>query len=197
MNFLFKTLVFLNKKGEKKTTGEIMLVVVMIVVVMLYLPLVLALLTNRYPAHHALPKEFAFSTLLLLGTSWLLHSLKQCKENDQYKKLRRIVFLQLALAVAFLLVQVRGVQKIFLHQTYNDIKIVALLVLYHALHLCIIIGLFLKLLLNIRSIHSAADCYIYFLNPHHYFSFRLNILFWNFLCLLWVGLYILFIVKYD
>ena len=197
MNFLFKTLVFLNKKGEKKTTGEIMSVVVMMVIIMLYLPLVLALLCNRYATHHPLPKEFAFSTLLLLGTSWLLHSLKQCKENDQYKKLRWIVFLQLSLALVFLFVQVKGVQKIFFYQKYNDIKIVALLVLYHALNLCVIIGLFLKLLLNTRSIHSAADCYIYFLNPHHYFAFRLNILFWNFLCLLWVGLYILFIVKYD
>ena len=197
MNFLFKTLVVLNKKGENKTTGEIMTVVVMAVIFMLYLPLIIVLLRSRTTPQLSLPREFAFGILLLMATIWLLHLVKGYKEADQYNKLRRAVIFQLSLACVFLLVQLKGAGKILFGVKYSEVKIIAVLVLFHVLHLGVLIGMHLKWLFNTRTIHSPTDCYIYFLHPGHNFAFRLNLLFWNFLCLLWIGLYVLCLFKLD
>jgi heme/copper-type cytochrome/quinol oxidase subunit 3 len=197
MNFLFKTVVFLNRKSEHKTTGEIMTGLVMAAIFMLFLPLIIVLLHNRFAGQLSLPKEFGLSTLLLVATMWMIHSAKHYRENDQYKKLRKVLKMQLSLALLFLLMQFLGGWKIVVVEKYHDVKIIALLVLYHSLHLCVAIGLLLKLLVKTKSIHSSAECFIYFLEPNRHFAFRLSVVFWNFLSMLWIALYVLMLLKFN
>jgi hypothetical protein len=195
MNFLVKSAIYLNKKSERKTTGEIIAIVVIGIIIMLYLPLIIVFLRIHYASHVTLPKEFGLSTLILICTIWVVRYTRLYKENDQYRKLRKIVAILFTLTSAFLLAQFRGSRKIFSLAQYKEIKIIALIVMYHALQLCVIVGMFITLLLKTRMIHSAADWYIYFLNPKHHFTFKHNFLFWNFSCILWVGLYVMMILK--
>jgi hypothetical protein len=197
MKFLYNTVVYLNKKGEKKTTGEIMSGILMIAIFMLFLPLIIVLLRNRFTAHLSLPREFGISTLVLISATWLLHYMKQYKESDQYKKLRKMAAAQLMLATLFLLVQFIGSVKIFSLALYKDVRVIALIAVYHGLHFFVAIGMLVNVLLRTRFIHSPADWYIYFLNPKPNATFRYNCLLWNYLCVMWVGLYLVMLLKFG
>ena len=168
-------------------------------ILILFIPFILELLTTKKiigsGAVFYVPGEFGLSTMAILASTWVYAFARRCKEADKQVYLKYALSTMLGLGVLFLFLQVQGWQHIFLDSKAQNVKILLVLVVVHGFHFLIALGLVISLLIKLKSIRSAADNYIFFLNPKHNMFFITAGRYWDFLGFLWMGLYILMLLK--
>jgi cytochrome c oxidase subunit III len=200
MSLLHKTLGYLDHGQQKRSNSEVMLVIVMASIFMLFLPLIIKLLEIKVIAHddsrYFVPNEFGLSTLLILSSTWVLYLARLYKVKDLYKKLRLALLASIMLGCTFLIFQFYGWRHIFFDLKKQEVKIIAVIVIFHGLHFMVALTLLTLLLFRTMKIKSGTDHYIYFLNPKRNLLFKTVGMYWDYLGFLWTALYALMLVKF-
>jgi cytochrome c oxidase subunit 3 len=198
MSLLHKTHYSLHSGSERKSNSEVLLLIGMVSIFMLFVPLIVKLLQikNQPIFHFFIPHELSISTLLLIAACWMLYWAKVYKQEDRHKEYRMVLSVTLLLGISFLLVQFWGWEKIFFETRNSDLKIIAVIVIYHSIHFLIALALLASLLIKTRNIKTAADHYIFFLNPKSNLFFKTTKMYCDFLTFLWITLYVLILVKF-
>lgn len=200
MSLLHKTLGYLDHGQQKRSNSEVMLVIVMASIFMLFLPLIIKLLEIKVFAQdirrYFIPNEFGLSTLLILASTWVLYLAKKYKTKDLYKKLRLALLVSITLGFLFLIFQFYGWRHIFFEMEVQDVKIIAVIVIFHGLHFLVALGLLSLLLFRMMKIKSGTDHFIYFLNPKRNLFFKTAGMYWDYLGFLWTALYAIMLIKF-
>lgn len=196
---LIKVFEGVDKRRPKLSNTETVSYLLMGTLVILFIPLIIHLATVKTVMENGavfyVPGEFGLSTMAILASTWVYSYARQFKEADKQVFLKYALSAMLLLGVVFLLLQVLGWQRIFLDIKAQNVKILLVLVVVHGLHFFIALGLVIALLIKLKPIRSAADNYIFFLNPRHNLFFKTTGRYWDFLGYLWMGLYIIMLLK--
>ncbi len=198
MHLLKRAFYYLDKEPYKRTNSGTLTVLAMASIMVLFLPLIVTLLLARTRLHNLpflVPHAFSLSTLIIILSSRLLHYTRLYKDQDQYKKFRTSLIGVVMLGVLFLYTQYLGWNVVHNAIHLYHIKIIIVIVALHGLHFLIAMLLFLVHFARYSKVASPADSYIYFLNPQKNNAFRSACLYWDYLGYLWIGLYLLMVVK--
>jgi heme/copper-type cytochrome/quinol oxidase subunit 3 len=133
--------------------------------------------------------------MTILASIWGYSLARDFKEKDKQVYLKYALLTTLLLGVMFIIFQLLGWQRIFHDMKAHNVKILMVLVLVHGFHFLIALGLAISLIVKVSGIKSATDNYIFFLNPRHNLFFKTTGYYWDFLGFLWMGLYIIMLLK--
>lgn len=198
MNLFRKTFHYLDKGQHQRTNMLTLCVLLMGTVMILFIPLVIKLIQARFIEDgqpFVVPHAFGLSTLVSIASIWVLWRAREHKAKDQHRYLRRSLFVLLLLGGLFLLLQYKGWQQVFADPHHQQIKIIMVIVAVHALHFAIALILAGVLLIRAMGIKSPAESYIHFLQPERAQFFKSTTLYWDYLGLLWTGLYVILLLK--
>ncbi|HEU4472899.1 MAG TPA: hypothetical protein VFR58_17515 [Flavisolibacter sp.] len=195
MSLIQKTVRQLDAAQKKKTASELLLIFGMAAMFMLFLPLIVKL-AKASPQGETIPAEFGLSTMLLLANTWLFSKARKLRQRDMPLALGKVLLLMLLGSAAFSVLQYFGWSKIFHGSLFGQMRIMAILVMYHGLHLLAGMIALAGIWIKIRRLRSGADCYIHFLQPSRAIFFRLTATYWDFLAFLWVLIYVISLVRY-
>ncbi|HYH16232.1 MAG TPA: hypothetical protein VD794_13480 [Flavisolibacter sp.] len=196
---LIKVFEGLDKSRPKRSNTEIVAFLLMATLFILFIPLTIELATAKTILNNGavfyVPGEFGLSTMAILASSWVYSYARRFKEEDKYRYLKYALGVMLLLGAVFMCMQLLGWQRIFHDVKGHNVKILMVLVAVHGFHFLIAIGLLTSLLIKVANIKTAADHYIYFLTPKHNLFFITSGRYWDFLGFLWMGLYIIMLLK--
>jgi len=196
---LIKVFEGLDKRRPKHSHTETVSYLLMGTILILFIPLIIELATAKTVMNNGVifyvPGEFGLSTMAILASAWAYSYARRYKEEDKQVYLKYALLTMLLLGVVFMFLQVLGWQRIFLDVKAQNVKILLVLVVVHGFHFLIALGLVTSLLVKLKAIRSAADNYIFFLNPKHNLFFITTGRYWDFLGFLWMGLYIIMLLK--
>lgn len=190
----------LNKHQPKRTNTETVALLLMGTLLLLFIPFIIELALTKSVAKNGavfyVPGEFGLSTMAVLASTWGYSYAQRSKENDKPLNLKYALLAVLLLGLLFSGLQLLGWQHIFNKaMKAHNMHILMVVVAVHGIHFLIALGLVTALLIKIIRIKTAADTYIYFLNPRHQLFFKTTGQYWDFLGFLWVGLYIIMLLK--
>jgi len=196
---LIKVFEGLDKRRPKPGNTETVSYLLMATLLILFVPLIFQLATVRAVMENGavfyVPGEFGLSTMAILASTWLYASARRFKDDDKQVYLKYTLSAILVLGALFMCLQILGWLRIFHDMKAQNVKILMVLVVVHGFHFLIALGLVAMLLVKIAGIKSAADNYIFFLNPRHSLFFITTRRYWDFLGFLWVALYIIMLLK--
>jgi heme/copper-type cytochrome/quinol oxidase subunit 3 len=187
-----------TKKYEyEKANGKTHFVVIMTFICMLFVPIMFKLFYSSgssAPATIHLPNELGLSTIAALCSTWLLHYADVFKKNDNHRKFKLTLLTINVTGWLFLALQYLAWKEIFAMAQPAATLMSAIIVL-HAFHFVIAAGILLFSLVRVAAIRTSADLYIYFLNPEREKFFEAGCRFWNYLVLLWTGMYAVMLLR--
>lgn len=178
----------------EKSEGKTHFVVVMAFICMLFVPILIKLFYPETISTIHLPNELGLSTIAALSSTWLLHYAGVFKKNDNYRKFRLTLATIIFTGGLFLGLQYLAWKEFFAEADPTATLMGAIVVL-HAFHFVIAAALLLFSFIRIATIKTSADLYIYFLNPDREKFFETGCKFWNYLVLLWTGMYALMLLR--
>lgn len=188
---------YLDKGQNKRTNAETLLYLVLGSIVLLFLPFIILLLKatnlNIRPAN--VLSLFGLSTLCLILSSILLSLGKQARLKDHSKNFKLYLILSLLLGLLFLTFQYWSWLHLLTTSIPRQRNIMVVIVLVHALHFVVALYLLTRMLVLLFPIKTAADLYIFFLNPRNRLFFKNCKTYWDFLGVLWIGVYVVLLVK--
>lgn len=181
----------------ERTDGKMHFAVIMSFIFLLFIPILIRLF---YPPENGisgtihLPNELGLSTIAALSSTWLLHYAGIFKKNDNYRKFRLTLAMINVTGWLFLGLQYLAWKEIFAIADPTATLMGAIIVL-HGFHFVIAAGLLLYSMIRVAGIKSSADLYIFFLNPERERFFETGCKFWNYLVLLWTGMYAVMLLR--
>ena len=188
-----KTQKHLKKQQYEKTNGKTHFVVVMTFIFLLFVPIIFKLFYS-VPTNIHLPNELGLSTIAALCSTWLLHYAEVFRKNDDHRKFRLTLATINVTGWLFLGLQYLAWKEIFAVADPAATLMGAIIVL-HGFHFVIAAGLLLFSFIRIATIKTSADLYIHFLNPEREKFFETGCRFWNYLVLLWTGMYAVILLR--
>lgn len=192
-----KTQKDIEKHQYELSNGKTHFVVIMTFICMLFVPIIIKLFYEpvnapSLPIH--LPNELGLSTIAALCSTWLLHYAEVFKKNDNHRKFRLTLATINVTGWLFLGLQYLAWKEIYAVADPAATLMGAIIVL-HAFHFVIAAGLLLSSLIRVAGIKTSADLYIFFLNPDREKFFEAGCRFWNYLVLLWTGMYAVMLLR--
>ena len=190
-----------KKYQFEQSNGKTHFVVVMTFICMLFIPILIKLFYSSSATPTTviqLPNELGLSTIAALCSTWLLHYAEVFKKNDNHRKFRLTLVMINVTGWLFL-----GLQSL----AWKDINAIAdpavasiatlmgAIIVLHAFHFVIAAGLLLFSLIRVAGVRTSADLYIFFLNPGRAKFFEAGCKFWNYLVLLWTGMYAVMLLR--
>lgn len=189
----------LNKHRPKRSNTETVALLLMGTLCLLFIPFIIELAITKSVTKNGavfyVPGEFGLSTMAVLASTWVYSYAQRYKENDKPLQLKYALLAILLLGLLFAGLQLLGWQRIFNDIKAHNMHILMVVVAVHGIHFLIALGLVTSLLIKTVKIKTAADTYIYFLNPRHQLFFKTTCQYWDFLGFLWVVLYIIMLLK--
>ena len=147
-----------------------------------------------------LPKIFAWSTAVILLSSFALHQANLAIRDDLFLRYRVFLTFTLFLGITFCYLQYLGwvqMQKmgVFLNKSLAGAFIYVISGL-HVLH--ILGGIFFLTIAWIEAIRyrKYVDSFVYSVNPPNQLRLRLITYYWHFVDILWVFLFLLFVLNH-
>lgn len=142
-------------------------------------------------AGFSIPPQLSLSTVFIAISCVLTIKLKQYKKNDEHKQYRKIVLCITAAGVLFFICQFFGWSHLLKSLSSGSRNMMLVLLTAHALHFIIAVGMAICFTVKAYQIKSGADLYIWYLNPKRQLTFKLGILFWDFLSYVWLVLFVI------
>ncbi len=197
MKSFHKTQKDTKKYQYERTAGKTHFVVIMTFICMLFVPILIKLFyapaVNSVPAIH-LPNELGLSTIAALCSTWLLHYAEVFKKNDNHRKFRLTLATINVTGLLFLALQYLAWTEIF-EVAHPAATLMGAIIVLHAFHFMIANALLLFSFIRVAGIRTSADLYIFFLNPDRERFFDAGCRFWNYLVLLWTGMYAVMLLR--
>ena len=186
-----------KKHQYERSTAKTHFMVIMAFIGMLFVPIIFKLFyspaVDAMPAIH-LPNELGLSTIAALCSTWLLHYAEVFRKNDNHRKFRLTLATINVTGWLFLGLQYLAWNEIFKLANPAATLMGAIIVL-HAFHFIIAAALLLFSFIRVAGIKTSADLYIHFLNPEREKFFEIGCRFWNYLVLLWTGMYAVMLLR--
>lgn len=196
---LIKVSESLAKPRPKRSNTETLALLLMGALFILFIPFIIELAITKSVTDKGavfyVPGEFGLSTMVVLASSWAFTYAHRYKEKDNLFNLRYALLTVLFLGALFLCLQFLGWQRILDDSKAHNVKILLVLVAVHGVHFLIALSLVASLLIKMIRIKTSADIYIFFLTPRHHYFFKTTEQYWAFLGFLWMGLYIIMLLK--
>mgnify|MGYP001165877653 CR=1 FL=1 len=192
-----KTQKDIKKYQYEQSSGKTHFVVVMSFIFLLFIPILIKLF---YPPENGvagtihMPKELGLSTIAALCSTWLLHYAEIFKKNDNHRKFKLTLATIAVTGWLFLGLQYLAWKEVF-ELADPAATLMGAIIVLHGFHFVIASGLLLYSLVRVINIKSSADLYIFFLNPDRERFFATGCKFWNYLVLLWTGMYAVMLLK--
>jgi cytochrome c oxidase subunit 3 len=186
-----------KKHAYEKPGANTHFVVIMTFICLLFVPIIFKLfLTPVYEGVPGirLPNELGLSTIAALCSTWLLHYADVFRKNDDHRKFRLTLATINVTGWLFLGLQYMAWKEIF--QMGNPVAtLMGAIIVLHGFHFVIAAGILFFSFIRVAGIRTAADLYIFFLNPDREKFFEAGCRFWNYLVLLWTGMYALMLLR--
>jgi len=180
-----------KKYRYERSNEKTHFVVIMTFICMLFIPIIFKLFYSTgsisAPAIK-LPNELGLSTIAALCSTWLLHYAETFRKSDNHRKFRLTLATINVSGWLFLGLQYLAWKEIFA-QANPTATLIGAIVVLHAFHFVIATGMLLFSFIRVAAVRTSADLYIYFLNPDRAKFFEAGCKFWNYLVLLWTGMY--------
>lgn len=142
-------------------------------------------------AGFSIPPQLSLSTVFIAISCVLTIKLKQYKKEDQHKQYRKIVLSITGSGILFFICQFFGWLNLLKVLSSGSRNMVLVLLVAHALHFVVAAGMAIYFTIKAYQIKSGADLYIWYLNPKRQLTFKLGILYWDFLSYVWLILFVL------
>ena len=185
-----------KKYQYERTSGQAHFVVIITFICMLFVPIIFKLFyaggTSSLTLH--LPNELGLSTIAALCSTWLLHYAEVFKKSDNHRNFRLTMAAINVSGWLFLGLQYLAWKEIFA-MTDPAATLMSAIIVLHAFHFVIAAALLLYSFIRVVAIKSSAELYIYFLNPDREKFFEAGCRFWNYLVLLWTGMYAVMLLR--
>lgn len=171
---------------------------------MLFLFLTLGYLYNRIEQGIApiqLPIIFVLNTLVLVGSSYMIHRANKAYLEDDTEKYKRCLINTILLTLMFMLLQIGGWYQLmasneaFFSASDNARSYLQLISAFHFIH--VFAGLpFLAIFYNVakKRMVEPVSVLVYFSDPEKRLRLKLLTIYWHFLDVLWIYLVLFFFV---
>lgn len=154
----------------------------------------------QYPETHpnAIPKAFAISSLVLLGSSFVMHKVKYFFEHDDAKGIKNYLAGVFVMGTIFCVLQVIGWKELQAAGSFlNSSAVEGYLYLLSGLHMAHLIGgmVFLGVILLqvIKVENDPVQALMFFTNPYQKLRLKILGLYWHFMDALWLSLFLYFL----
>jgi len=184
--------------------AKVLLTLLLASLTMLFLFLTFGYLYTRIeqgiePIH--LPIIFVFNTLLLLGSSYMIHKANLAYQEDDTGAYKKSLLVTVLLTILFMLLQIVGWYQLmesneaFFSASDNARSYLQLISAFHFLHVCAGIP-FLILFYHIaqKRMIEPVSVLVYFSDPDKRIRLKLLTIYWHFLDALWIYLVLFFFI---
>ena len=180
----------------KRNNTKTILYFLLASVFFLFIPFILLLLRNiNISSNFRYPAALTISTMVLIGASILLRVSMTAKQKDNYLQFRTLITASLTLGLIFVFIQVHSFIVMYPELKALSSNIISIIILVHAAHFLVAVLLLTKLAISAIRFRSGADLYIFFLDIKNERLLYVTKIFWDYLGYLWIGLYLIMLLK--
>ena len=187
---------------EKVHPFLMMLYLVIVGISVLFLILLVAYIRARLveegPVNHYFPKFFSFSSILILGSSFIISRTPLYYRKDDLKKLKIYLWGTLLLGMAFVWLQIVGWRDMAAHGVaFRGSGSGTYVYLISALHSIHLLGGFMYLCyFLLKTLHASLNSIrtlVFIRNPYRRQQLNLLCTYWHFMDILWIVIYLVFL----
>ncbi|UCS94776.1 cytochrome c oxidase subunit 3 [Echinicola marina] len=172
---------------------------------LIFLFLSVAFLSSFYDSSplevYKLPKPFWLSTLVLVVSSFITHKLIKFYKQDHPKQLERLLWLIFFLGMTFTSLQLWGWEKLQEQGIeFSGIPSGSYLYVLTGIHAFHLMGLLIFALYLLWEVHQTVldpiKDLVFTTNPYAKMKFRLFIIYWHYVDLIWLSLFLIFTLAF-